>query len=143
MNAPTQRSISFTEYCNPPKTTSQQKRVKVEDNKPRFFKSKEQINAETTFDSILMPHRPDKPLQGPLGLFVRVYWPYRKSEPKKNRYRPIPHDTKPDLDNWVKMLIDRMKALGYMVDDSQICCLIVTKYWSETGSITIQLEVME
>ena len=52
-------------------------------------------------------------------------------------------DTKPDLDNSVKLLQDCMTSLGFWEDDRFIVSLIVEKFWSDIPVIFIQIEVVD
>ncbi len=131
--------IHFFESCIPPKTTSQQKRLVSVNGKPRFFKSKKIEDSLATFDSILMPHRPEKPMEGALSLIVTVTFPYTSGTPKKDEGKVLRHGKKPDLDNWVKGFIDRMVALGFMLDDGQIDQLMTKKERGSRPGIAVTL----
>jgi Holliday junction resolvase RusA-like endonuclease len=103
----------------------------------KFANSKSKA-AQESLCTLLMPHRLDKPLEGALFLQVNWCYPWRKSEPKKNRKRGFKYcDTRPDIDNLVKMLKDNMTRLAFWNDDSQVARLFFTKTWGEEPGIDI------
>jgi Holliday junction resolvase RusA-like endonuclease len=135
-------AVAFKIVCIPPKSTHQQN-VRIFQRAGKCFIGKSTTNkaaqAESTLTALLRPHAPRTPLQGPLSLSVDWVYPYRKSEPKKNRSGYIPCDTRPDCDNISKGLQDIMTTLGYWVDDSQIARLTFSKYWGATPGIEISV----
>jgi Holliday junction resolvase RusA-like endonuclease len=131
----------FEMRCNPPKATSQQKGVMVIAGKPRYFKRKHVKRAEDDLTAMLMPHRPAKPLQGPLRVCVRWTYAWRKSESRRNMARGlIPCDTRPDCDNLCKILFDAMTRLGFWGDDSQIADLRFVKCWGDVAGIGVMAD---
>ena len=134
-------SLAFSLRCIPPKSTHQQN-VRIFQGKggKRFIgksKTNKAAQAEASLMTLLQPHAPLTPMQGALRLSVRWVYPYRKSEPKKNRLADIPCDTRPDCDNLTKGLCDVMTTLGFWQDDSQVAQLHFTKWWGETPGIEI------
>lgn len=133
--------IAFTLHIVPPKTTAQQKRAVVLPGRGvRFFKRKEQVQAEQTLAALMIAYAPAKPLEGPIKVTIHLSWPYRKAEPKKNRTRAIYHDRRPDLDNLVKGYIDTMTRVGFWTDDGQIAVLTVGKWWSAAGRMEFVIQ---
>lgn len=130
----------------PPKATSQTagKRVRVVKGKPVFFKSQEAKAIEQEYLLKLKRWRPQEPLIGPLQLSVTFRFPFLKGDTKKERENGyIWHDTKPDLDNMSKMLIDCMAELGFFNNDSQICVSTLKKKRAENVGIYIELDCIE
>ena len=112
---------NFSIHCVPPTTTSQQKGVMVIAGKPRFFKKAKVRHAEEDLLSLLMPHAPKAPFQGPLKLTVTLVFPWRKTEKKSELLRGVaPHFARPDFDNLSKMICDSMSRLGFWNDDGQV-----------------------
>lgn len=133
--------ISFFISCVPPKATSQQKGVMVINGTPRYFKKKRVKEAEESMLSLLMPHRPEMALEGPLRLLVIWTYPWRKSESKKRKAAGwLPCDTRPDCSNLVKMFEDCMTRLNFFGDDSQITDLRFVKGWGDKPGIKVELE---
>jgi len=133
--------ITFTLDIIPPKTTAQQKRaVSLPGKGIRFFKTKAQEQAENSYMALVYPHRPAKPLQGPVRVYVRFSLPWRKSEPKRNRVDGWKwSDTRPDVDNMAKALLDVMGECGFWGDDSQIASLTLEKQWGEWTGVIVEV----
>lgn len=94
--------------------------------------------------SLVAPHRPDKPLQGPLGLSLTVRYPWRKTEKKKwvrlgKRWK----SSRPDYDNLSKQIGDVLERTGFMANDAQIACGHIEKFWTEQGGMDISLDELE
>lgn len=92
------------------------------------------VGAARTFILQLKQHRPQKPLEGKLSLYVVFYFNI-KNKKLWGTYK----DTRPDLDNYVKLLNDQMTRCHYWNDDSQVCELHVIKRYAEEASIYIRL----
>lgn len=130
--------------CIPPKHTAQasNKILKTKDGKYFIGKKSDSKAKQTQNDliSLLYPHRPQKPLEGALKLEIKWVYPFRKSEPKKNRVGELYCYTRPDVDNLCKLLFDVMTRLGFWLDDSQIADLHFVKCWSDNPRIEIFIE---
>ncbi|MEM1505952.1 RusA family crossover junction endodeoxyribonuclease [Domibacillus sp. 8LH] len=88
-------------------------------------------------------HRPDKLLEGPLQVTVKVYKPVLKRFSKKKlaeaeagTLRPV---TKPDVDNYVKGIKDALNKVIWN-DDSQVVDLTVSKFYSESPRVEVLVE---
>lgn len=130
--------------CIPPKHTAQasNKILKTKDGKYFIGKKSDSKAKQTQNDliSLLYPYRPQKPLEGALKLEIKWVYPFRKSEPKKNRTGELYCYTRPDVDNLCKLLFDVMTRLGFWLDDSQIADLHFIKCWSDNPRIEIFIE---
>jgi len=98
--------------------------------------------AKKSLVQLMMEHAPNKPLEGPLKVFVSIFWPWRASEPKyRKAMKCVPMDKKPDLDNYAKLILDSLQdARFFAVGDSQIYSLTLTKHWSDEPGIIITIE---
>ncbi len=139
--------IEFTIPCNPPKATHQaslriMKRKDGTQFVGKFAKSKGK-EAQNDLMSLFSPHAPRTPLEGPVRLFIRWSYPYRKAEPKKNRTSPLWCDTRPDCDNLCKMVQDILSRLNFYGDDSQVAYLTFQKNWCDKPGITVMLWELE
>ncbi|WAA10822.1 RusA family crossover junction endodeoxyribonuclease [Fervidibacillus albus] len=136
--------IQFTVFGEPvaqgrPRATTINGHVRMYDpKKSRDFKQYVRLVASE--------HRPEKLLEGPISLVVRVYKPTLKSFSKKKKaaaeageLRPT---TKPDVDNYVKSIKDALKNIIWK-DDSQVVDLRVSKYYSEEPRIEVEIKVLE
>ncbi|EOQ15410.1 hypothetical protein KQ3_05879 [Bacillus cereus B5-2] len=88
-------------------------------------------------------YAPDKLLEGPLQLEVKVYKPSLKSFSKKKALaaeegllRPT---TKPDVDNYVKGVKDALNKVIWN-DDSQVVDLKVSKWYSEKPRVEVTIK---
>jgi Holliday junction resolvase RusA-like endonuclease len=88
-------------------------------------------------EKLLEPLRPPRPFEGPLRLSAHFVTPLPASWPKCKK-TPRWKDTRPDLDNQCKQLLDVMAKANYFQDDSRIASLILVKRWSTcSGDICI------
>ena len=125
----------------PPTTTSQMKRLAFVGGKPRFFKSKQSMIAEASYEQLLIDARPAEKLVGPITLEVTFVFPHRKSIPKKLAGEMIPKTTRPDLDNSVKALVDSMTRTFWFNDDAEIFSLTVTKYHGPDERVGVWIDI--
>lgn len=129
----------------PPPTTSQMKRAARTKQGIRFFKSKEQQDSEHSWASVLLPHQPPTPLDGPLEVSIALFYPYTKGDTQRVRDRDrkdhIPHTSKPDLDNVVKALTDQLVRLKFIVDDSRIYDLRVRKFRAPMEDVGVSIRI--
>ncbi len=138
------KSITFKLNCIPPKSTHQSglRIIKRKDGSQfvgKFAKSKAK-QAQNQLLLLMKEYTPNQPLEGPLKLTVHWAYPYRKSEPKKNRDKAIWCDTRPDCDNLLKGLKDAMGMLGFYKDDAQIAWVEFGKFWGKNHGITVNLK---
>lgn len=125
----------------PPTATSQQKGVRVIHGKPTFFKRAHVAQAEHDMATAFAPYRPAAPLAGPLAVSIVLVWPFRKAD-KPPAFGVVAMDTRPDLDNLAKLILDGMTKLGFWQDDSQISQLMMSKYRGHAPGITVLVECM-
>lgn len=135
--------VVIFERLEPPTTTHHAKKIVRIGGFARLADSKALAEAKDTWDAVLMPHRIEAPIEGPVRLTIVLMWGYLKSEPKKNRDALLRRDTKPDLDNMAKTITDRLVKWGFIKQDSQVCDLSVSKYFGESGGVTIRIEPVE
>ncbi len=125
-----------------PKQSDRQQIIAPKNGKPAFarhYQPEAVTQNAKSLASLVAPHRPEIPLDGPVGLRFDVVYPYRKSEAKKNRLALIPKDTKPDIDNLKKQLCDVLQACGFFVNDAQIAEACGRKFWGKQARTVIQL----
>lgn len=134
--------MEFWVDCIPPKATAQASSMimRRKDGTPFIGKAKRGAKTRSELLTLFMPHRPIAPLEG--AVFMQVDWvyPWRKSEPKKNKQDGnLPCDTRPDCDNLCKFLCDVLGRLGYFTDDSQIADLRFRKFWGDRCGIGVKM----
>lgn len=125
----------------PPRTTAQQKRVRVVNGRPVFFQPRAMRAEELTWVSLLAPHVPAVPLDGPLALSIRLIYPHLSSVRKADAARVIPKATKPDAGNVVKHLEDVLTRLRFIEDDARIARLCVEKYHGPACAVGITIQI--
>lgn len=140
--------ISFNINCIPPKHTAQGSSTILKNFKTgKFFIGKKSnsnaTKAKNELIALIAPYAPEKPLEGPLRLTVGWSYPWRSSEPKKNRVNGVKYcDTKPDCDNLTKQLADILTRLAFWYDDAQVAELNFCKRWADVPGIYIRIETL-
>ena len=119
----------------PPTKTHQNKKIVNIGKHAKLADTKELKLVISDYLTLLKPYQP-----GPVSLKLAFVWPYRKSEPKKNRIGLIPKTTKPDWDNLAKTLQDVLTRLRFWEDDAQVYSASVDKWWGEEPQITITVQ---
>ena len=127
---------SFFMPMIPPTKTNQEKGINFKSR--RVYTTDELKDAEAKFDAHLFSHRPDEPLTGAVRLLVHWMFPVTGKH-KDGEWKT----TKPDVDNAVKTLIDRMTRLGFWKDDAQIVGLLIEKRYSEIPGVYIAYEAIK
>ena len=138
------RELFFTINCNPPKHTAQGGKRILKTKDGRFFIGKKSDSkAQQTENELLMllyPYRPENPFLGALKTEIKWVYPWRSSEPKKNRVFGLKYcDTRPDADNLLKFLFDCMTRCGFWIDDAQVSDLRFEKMWGDDPRIEIKI----
>lgn len=116
----------------------------VSKGRPRFcrkgkftmaYTDKQTIEAETNFKAQASHYKPLKPIEGPIRLTLTFASIKPKSKPKKVRY----WTTRPDLDNYIKLVEDAMNKI-FWVDDSQIVEIQATKIYADNCYTGVNIE---
>ena len=101
---------------------------------------KQRIQDELT--PLLWRNPPFTPIEGPVYLSLVVYRSVPKSWSRKKRVDALGDvilpTSRPDLDNYVKGVLDALNGL-VMKDDSQITTLTARKYYSDNPRIEIEI----
>ncbi|MGT2802965.1 resolvase [Streptococcus phage Javan253] len=118
-----------------PTTTHQQKKWTARNGKPQSYEPENLKEARELFMALLLPHKPQEPLDGPLRLTTKWLFPKIKGT-VDGQYK----HTKPDTDNLVKLLKDCMERTGFYVNDSRVASEIAEKFWADTVGIYVKLE---
>jgi Holliday junction resolvase RusA-like endonuclease len=132
--------ISFTVYGEP--VAQGRPRATAINGHIRMYDPKKSSDFKDYVRLVASEHRPEKLLEGPISLVVKVYKPTLKSFSKKKKaaaesghLRPT---TKPDVDNYVKGIKDALKNVIWK-DDSQVVDLHISKWYSETPRVEITI----
>ncbi len=80
--------------------------------------------------------------EDPVGMLITVYKQIPKSTSKKKRVDMesglIKPTTKPDIDNYYKLIADALNGVAYK-DDSQIVAAFVTKFYAEEPFVHVTI----
>lgn len=122
-------------HMAPPKSTAQEKGVRVIDGIPRFYEKKTVKEAHNLYISSLIAAKKSIeartnttiyfPKNTPVELVVRFVYPARRKADIS-----LWKTTRPDTDNLVKLLKDCMTELNFWDDDSQVCREVVEKKYA-------------
>ena len=105
---------------------------------PSLADNPELVRAKHELDWLLKPFRPAAPLVGAVWFDVVFVWPWLSRHTAKVRAGVrVPHVSKPDLDNLVKVLADRMAAARFFECDQRIVSLRARKFWGPRPGIWI------
>lgn len=87
------------------------------------------------FQSHLVKWRPEKPIGGPLRVSVNFAYAMLEKHKRKHGGATIieAKTTRPDVDNLVKIVLDCLVKSGYIIEDSIISTLSVTKWFHYKG----------
>lgn len=102
-----------------------------------------QRQAQNDLVSLMAPYAPQKPLDGPLSITVDAYLSVPKSWSKRKQAcalaQQIRPTSKPDLDNYLKQIMDCMTKLGFWMDDSQVVRITAAKKYGEKACWHVML----
>lgn len=98
----------------------------------------------TALAALLVPHRPEIPMSGPLALSLSFTFPWRKCDSaKRRRTGPHPCFVKPDFDNLCKQVCDVLQRMGFYANDSQLADVRIRKWWGDSPSLAMTLEQIQ
>lgn len=124
---------------DPPTITAQQKGVRVVHGRPFFYEKHEVTQARRTIEWAMKKYVPDEPIQGPVILSVALGIPTKDKKRLKKEWK----DTRPDLDNMLKLLLDCLTEMKFFRDDAQVVQLHSQKKWSAEGYMHIKITEIE
>lgn len=127
----------------PDRTTAQEKGVTVKRSRTgkfyvHFYHKPEVKRAINKLMNQIYPYKPEEPFEGPVA--VSIMWCFGRGS-KSKKYIGRFKDTKPDLDNLSKNLLDIMTKLNFWKDDGQVSVLILRKYWVEDERAGIKITI--
>lgn len=77
------------------------------------------------------------PYESPIAVHIQVF----RSKPKSAK-KTVKHPSKrPDLDNYIKAILDSMNTIVFQ-DDAQICYLEASKLYDEKPRVEIWIDLM-
>jgi Holliday junction resolvase RusA-like endonuclease len=131
------------EGWSPPSSTAQASMRIIKTKAGRQFigkyKNSKANNITKELQMMMHPFRPVAPLDCPLSIEIIYRFAYRKSEPRKNLDNEyMPHTTRPDSDNLLKLLLDSMNGV-FFKDDSLLSKVSFYKQRGKRPLIDIKL----
>lgn len=141
--------VHFKINCVPPKVTAQQKRARIVNGKPVFFKGSKARASEATLEALLAPHQPESPVTGPVAIRIDLTWPWRASDlstkakrESAEKLRWIWNSSKPDVDNVAKAFIDTLVMMRFIEDDAKVVDLNICKAFGSDPGIYVNIARM-
>ena len=128
-------SISFTVPGNP-------LALKRHRHTNKGFSYDPSKNDKADFLAKAMQHRPDKPFDKPLCVWMGFYFPRPKSHYNKKGLKenaPSFVQKRPDIDNLVKFVADALNGI-FWNDDAIIVILHAAKHYSTTPRVDLKIE---
>jgi Holliday junction resolvase RusA-like endonuclease len=133
--------INFTVYGEP--VAQGRPRATIIKGRARMYDPKKSSDYKDYVRLAASKYAPEKLLEGPLSLQVRIYRPIPAHTSKKKTEQAeagiIRPTTKPDTDNYVKGIKDALNKVIWR-DDSQIVELVAGKYYSERPRVEVVVE---
>jgi Holliday junction resolvase RusA-like endonuclease len=127
----------------PPTTTAQQKGVFASRGRVVHYTKPHIRKLKDLWIKLLSQHKPKNPLTGALSLTLLFKFEHLKSTPKSKRNMLIWKDTKPDVDNMSKLILDAMTSAGFWNDDAQIAKLHISKAWVKQDRQGLSVDLHE
>jgi Holliday junction resolvase RusA-like endonuclease len=127
----------------PPTSTHQAALRILKTRDGRQFVGKMKNNKITNWSKQFALHlqKPEKPMEGPVRVYIRLYYtPPKYLLPKINKCKILVKTTKPDVDNVVKAILDEFTKFEYWVDDSQVWAITVEKYWAAQPRVAVYID---
>ena len=140
--------MKFRLPCTPPKSTAQMTKIarwtdaKTGDLTARVVPNRAAARARNSLYGMFLPASPREGLIGPIMASLTLVWPWRESEPMKNRRGGFRFsDKRPDVDNAAKMILDVMADVGFFAsgNDAQVARLEAVKGWGDRPGIYVRL----
>ena len=122
----------------PPTVTHQQHQIAVRNGRLVVYEPGRLKAAREQFRLGVYPHRPEKPLTGPLRLTCKWCFPLNSRHRDDGEYKA----TRPDTDNLQKLLKDVMTVAGFWQDDAQVASEISEKFYAAVPGIYIRVETL-
>ena len=114
--------------------------MRGKNNRPFIGQSAKAKSVANDLNKLLLHHKPTAPLTKPIKVCISWQFPFRKSEPKKNRaLGKIPCSVRPDLDNLAKLMLDALGKAGFYKDDALVYDLHISKCFSYDPGYQISL----
>ena len=109
----------------------------------RVYTPKKTTDYETLIKFSAQEVAPKELLEGPVTMEIEAHLPIPKAMSKKKRALIKSHDlrpiTRPDIDNYAKIVLDALNDIIYK-DDNQVVSLNIRKFYSEKPRMEIYIK---
>lgn len=123
--------LSFSLACTPPRVTKQMKKTTCRKVRGKWIPvpvdTPELKEATQLFMELLLPYRPQTPLDGPLLFTLVWHFDHNMSASEDVKRNLVWMDTAPDLDNMEKLILDTIAKMGFIANDSRIALKLTGK----------------
>lgn len=110
----------------------------------QVFTSASQRRNQNDLIALMAAHAPDRPMEGALRLKVDVFLPVTISWSKTKKTKALIGTywptSRPDLDNYIKQVMDCMTKLRFWNDDSQVVTISAGKRFASKSYWLIELD---
>lgn len=105
---------------------------------------------QTQFKIRCKKWRPKEPATGPIEITLHFFVKRPKSHYRTGKYKselkttaPLVATSKPDLDNYIKFVLDSLQGpRGFFKDDSQVYSIMAEKLYSHLPKTCIQIKAL-
>ncbi len=122
--------MKYNFYVPGPIVAKARPRVTMRGNKPRAYTPKKSADFEKVVAGACSI---ETPIEGPLDLKINMYLvipqSWSKTKTSEAAMGTIKPTSRPDLDNYLKSIMDGLNGVAYL-DDSQIVSLSITKQYA-------------
>lgn len=139
--------MTFFVPCDPPRSMGKNSKnaygFKTKDGRycARVVENPNAKEGKAFLASMFAPYAPQRPLEGPVSVSVRVTYPWPKSVGKKARIGGSrPKVTRPDVDGFLTGVLDVLAALRFYGDDSQVYCVACSKFEGDECGVSVAVE---
>jgi Holliday junction resolvase RusA-like endonuclease len=101
--------------------------------KPVIFTPKKTREFEQFVCFTAKQYAPKDPLEGSINIEIKFFFspPKKLTRRNHNSFEGVPKNSRPDLDNLIKSILDGLNSSGFWKDDSQITRLVAEKLWTD------------
>lgn len=94
--------------------------------------------------TVIATEGPETPLKSPIAITLGFYIPMPKSWSKKRKEQAFgkPCSSRPDIDNYIKFILDIMNGIVFQ-DDAQVWFLEAAKTYSDNPCVEIEVRELD
>lgn len=127
----------------PTKTTHQSSLRVLRNKRGGFFVGKMSSSPHkkwcNEFERLISTCKPDKPFTNDCFVSISFYFPPLQSARKASKETRTFKNTRPDLDNLEKSVLDSLVRTGFLSDDSIVCQKFSQKFYDKNYGIKINI----